>query len=133
MTAVELFGTVNPADEDFDQKERAFQGRLLAEQSPGGARLAVPHNLGDSAVTLARQRIRGEGEVVILAGTPDSPEEVRRSRAFEGYVADLARADIDGDGNAEILFVVNRSAGLLSGERGKLVAWRLDGASGEVK
>jgi hypothetical protein len=53
---------------------------------------------------------------------------VRRSRAFDGYVADLARADIDGDGSAEILFVVNRFAGLLSGESGRLVAWRPDGA-----
>ena len=31
---------------------------------------------------------------------------------------------MDGDGSAEILFVVNHFAGPLSGERGKLVAWR---------
>ena len=71
---------------------------------------------------------------MILEGPPGSPEEARRSRAFDGYVADLARADIDGDGSAEILFVVNRGAGLLQGERGKLVAWRLAGApeQGEI-
>jgi hypothetical protein len=87
LTALELFGTVNPADEDFDQKARAFQGRLLAEQNPGGVRLMVPQNLGDSAVTLSRQRIRGEGEVVILAGppSPSSPQpRLRRVRGGSG-------------------------------------------------
>jgi hypothetical protein len=70
---------------------------------------------------------------VILDGPPEIPRELRRSRAFEGYVADLSRADVDGDGSAEILFVVNRSAGLLSGERGTLVAWRPTGAPGKGK
>ena len=134
LTASELFGPGGVAEgRDFDEEARAFQGRLLAEPAPGGVRLAVPRNFSDSPVTLARQRARGQGEVVILEGTPRSPEELHRSRAFDGYVADLARADIDGDGSAEILFVVNRAAGVLSGERGKLVAWRPAGTPGKGK
>jgi len=133
LTALELFGPGALDVQDFDEKALAFQGRLLAEGTSGDVRLAVPRNIGDSSVTLARQRIHGQGEVVILAGNPESPEESRRSRSFGGYVADLARADIDGDGSAEILFVVNRSGGILKGDRGKLVAWRFAGASDKVK
>ena len=131
LTASRAFGPATPRTRTFDEKARAFQGRLLAEQAPGGVRLVVPRNFSDSPVMLARQRARGQGEVVIFEGPPDSPEELRRSRAFDGYVADLARADVDGDGSAEILFVVNRVAGLLQGERGKLVAWRPAGAPGQ--
>jgi hypothetical protein len=133
LTALELFGPGVLDVEDFDEKALAFQGRLLAEGTAGDVRLAVPRNIGDLSVTFARQRMYGQGEVVILAGNPESPEESRRSRSFGGYVADLARADIDGDGSAEILFIVNRSAGILKGTRGKLVVWRLAGASDRVK
>ncbi len=128
LTAGELFGPGAVEEQGFDEEARAFQGRLLAEEIPGGIRLVVPRNFSDSPMILARQRARGQGEVVIFAGPPDSPGELRRSRTFDGYVADLARADIDGDGNPEILFVVNHIAGVLQGERGKLVAWRPGGA-----
>jgi len=120
LAASELFGSGVVDDQDFDEEARAFQGRLLAEETPGGVQLVVPRNFSDSSVLLAR----GQGEVVIFAGPPGSPKELRRSRVFDGYVSDLARVDIDGDGSAAILFVVNRSAGILSGERGRLVAWR---------
>ena len=134
LSAIDLFGPGSAfQDENFDEKTRAFQGRLLAEESPAGVRLLVPRNFGDSPVMLARQRAHGQGEVVILEGAPESLEEFRRSRAFDGYVADLARADIDGDGSPEILFVVNSIAGVLRGERGKLVAWRQPDASGKAK
>jgi hypothetical protein len=73
---------------------------------------------------MASQRASGQGELVIFEGPPVSPLEVHRSRVYDGYVADMARADVDGDGSPEILFVVNRSAGPLLGERGRLVAWR---------
>ena len=126
VTPVEIYGpsAVQEQDQSFEQQMRVFQGRLLAEQSPGGVRITVPRNFSDTPVMLSRQRARGQGEVVILDGPPASPEEWRRSRPFDGYVADLARADIDGDGIAEILFVVNRVAGVLQGERGRLVVWR---------
>ena len=75
-------------------------------------------------MVLAASARSGRGRSSIFEGAPGALEELRRSRAFDGYVADLARADVDGDGGAEILFVVNRFAGPLSGERGKLVAWR---------
>jgi len=124
VTAVELFGSGAIEAEGFDEKARAFQGRLLSEAATGGVRLVVPRNFGDSPVSLARQRAYGQGEVVLLEGPAGALEERQRSRAFDGYVADVARADVDGDGNAEILFVVNRVAGILQGERGRLVAWR---------
>jgi hypothetical protein len=111
-------------EENFDETARAFLGRLLADQAPGGVRLAVPRNFTDSGVVLVRQRALGQGQIVILEGPPGAPEEARRSRPYDGYVADLTRADVDGDGSPEILFVVNRFAGPLVGERGKLVAWR---------
>jgi hypothetical protein len=124
VTARELFGPGPVDEEGFDQEARVFQGRLLADQAAAGVRLAVPRNFTESGVALVRQRALGQGQVVILEGPPGSPDEVRRGRPFDGYVADLARADVDGDGSPEILFVVNRFAGPLLGERGKLVAWR---------
>jgi hypothetical protein len=124
LTARELFGPGPVDEEKFEETARAFQGRLLADQAAGGVRLAVPRNFTDSGIVLVRQRSLGQGQVVILGGPPDSPDEVRRSRPYDGYVADISRADVDGDGNPEILFVVNRFAGPLLGDRGKLVAWR---------
>lgn len=133
LTSAEFFGFSVAEERSFDEEARAFQGRLLAEQSPGRIRLVVPRNFSDSLLVLARQHARGKGELVILEGPPAAPEELLRSRVFEGYVADLARADIDGDGNAEILFVVNHQAGILEGERGKLVVWRPRGTPEQGK
>lgn len=128
LSPFDLFGSAGMVeDPDFDEKVRAFQGRLLAEQSPGGVRLAVPRNFSGSLIMLPRQRKYASGEVVILEGPPGLPGESRRSRTFDGYVADLARADVDGDGSAEFLFTVNYDSGLLTGERARLVAWRLGG------
>lgn len=129
----ELFGRFFADEADSDDQMRAFQGRLIAEQAPGGVRLLVPRNFSDSPVVLVRQRAFGQGEVVILEGSPESPEEAARSRTYEGYVADLALADIDADGTAEVLFVVNRFAGPLIGERAKLVVWRPPPAPGREK
>jgi hypothetical protein len=124
VPARELFG-LDPTDErSFDEEARAFQGRLLAEAVPGGVRLLVPRNFTDSPVLLVRQRSFGKGEVVVLEGATASPEETGRSRSFDGYVTDLAWADVDGNGTREILFAVNRFAGPLLGDRGKLVLWR---------
>ncbi|MDP2322988.1 MAG: hypothetical protein Q8N51_03050, partial [Gammaproteobacteria bacterium] len=133
LSAGELFGRGAFEEEGSEEKMRAFQGRLLAEPTTAGIRLVVPRNFSESLVTLPRQRAYGQGQIVIFEGPPESPEELLRSRAFDGYVADLARADVDGDGKAEILFVVNSHAGIISGERGKLVAWRPASASDKVK
>lgn len=133
LSARELFGPGLADEQAFDDEARAFQGRLLAGEAPGGVRLVVPRNFSDSPVTLVRQRSFGQGQIVILEGPPESPDEVLRSRPFDGYVADLARADVDGDGGPEVLFVVNRFAGPLLGERGKLVAWRRAATSAGVK
>jgi len=124
LPAAELFGQVVADDPEFEEQMRAFQGRLLARPGPDGVRLIVPRNFSDSPVTLPRMRSFGQGEVVVFEGAPVSLEETRRSRAYDGYVADVALADIDGDGVPEVLFAVNRFAGPLLGERGKLVAWR---------
>jgi len=131
MQARELFGQSALDTQAIEEEMLAFQGRLLAESIPDGVRLVVPRNFSDSPVVLPRQRAYGQGEVAIFAGSSGSPEEVRRSRVFDGYVADLARVDVDGDGSAEILFVVNRDAGILQGQRGKLVSWRPAGAPGK--
>jgi hypothetical protein len=134
VAASDLFGIRGGLDEQgFDEEARAFQGRLLAERTAAGVWLAVPRNFSDSLILLPRQREFSQGEVVILGGVPESPEELGRSRAFDGYVSDLARADVDGDGKAEILFVVIRSGGLLRGDRGKLVAWRPAGVLERAK
>jgi len=125
VSSSDLFGVRGGLEnEGFDEEARAFQGRLIAERTSTGVRLVVPRNFADSLVLLPRQRDFSQGEVVILGGAPDAPEELGRSRAFDGYVSDTALADIDGDGSAEILFAVIRSGGLLRGDRGKLVAWR---------
>jgi hypothetical protein len=130
LPAHELFGPGVFDEQDFVEEARAFQGRLLAGPAPGGVRVVVPRNFSDSPVSLTRQRTRGQGEIVVLDGLPATPAEPRRSRPFEGYVADLASADVDGDGAGEILFVVNRVAGLLQGERGRLVVWRQPAVAG---
>lgn len=123
-SADDLFGPAFADEETFEERAKAFQGRLLAEAAgQDRVRLLVPRNFSDSPITMVRQRAAGRGEVVVLEGPADRPTEAGRTRAFEGYVADLARADVDGDGRAEILLVVNRRAGFLRGERGRLVAW----------
>ncbi len=133
LPAHELFGPGVIEEQDFIEEARAFQGRLLAESAPGGIRLTVPRNFSDSLVSFARQRTHAQGEVVLFDGLLAAAGEPRRSRVFEGYVADLARLDVDGDGSEEILFVVNRVAGLLQGERGRLVVWRPAGAAARGK
>ncbi|HEY6000142.1 MAG TPA: VCBS repeat-containing protein, partial [bacterium] len=119
----------------FDEAMQAFQGRLLAEATPAGTRLIVPRNYSDSMIVLTRMRGIGKGEVVVLEAQPGSfsLEEEGRSRSFDGYVADLARGDVDRDGTVETLFLVNRNAGVLLGERARLVAWRPPGRFAEGK
>jgi hypothetical protein len=109
--------------EAFEESARVFQGRLLAEASPGGVRLAVPRNFSDSPLLLVRQRILGQGEVVVLEGPAGSPTEARRSQPFDGYVADIAPSG-GGEGGGGLFIGVNHSGGPLLGERGKLVLWR---------
>jgi hypothetical protein len=113
----------------------AFQGRLIAEPADGGVRLFVPRNFSDSPIVLTRLRSLGKGEIVLLDAPPAvaSLEETGKSSPFDGYVADFARVDVDGDGGAETLFLVNRFAGPLLGERGKLVSWRPPGPPGQGK
>lgn len=131
----DLGGGATLQGEAFEEAMLAFQGRVLAESSGGGVRLAVPRNFFDAPIVLTRMRSLGKGEIVLLEGPPGSSslEEIGRSRAFDGYVADLARADVDGDGGAETLFLVNRNAGPLVGERAKLVSWRPPGRPGAGK
>ncbi len=114
-------------DQAFAEAARAFQGRLLVEETARGVRLLVPRNGGDSPVVLTRLRSLGKGRLVALAGPATSLEEAGGSREFDGFVSDLARADVDGDGSPEVLFAVSRMAGPLLGERGKLVLWRPEG------
>jgi hypothetical protein len=112
-------------DAGFEEEARAFQGRLLAERAAGGGglRVIVPRNFNAGGVVLTRHRELGQGEIVVLEGTPADLAEVAVSRAFDGYIADVARTDVDRDGRPEHLFVVNHSSGFL-GERGTLVVWR---------
>jgi hypothetical protein len=115
----------------FEEAMLAFQGRILAEPSGGGVRLAVPRNFFDAPIVVTKMRSLGKGEIVLLEGPTGaaSLEETGKSRSFAGYVADLTPADVDGDGDLETLFLVNRYAGPLVGERAKLVAWRSPGGS----
>jgi hypothetical protein len=120
----ELFGPGFVDEAAFEEEVRAFQGRMLAEASAEGFRVTVPRNGLGSPVVMTRHRELGQGQVVVLEGSATNLEEVRASRAFDGYVADLASVDLDGDGKREVLFVVNRASGLL-GDRGRLVVWRV--------
>jgi len=124
VRARDLFGSRAATDDAaFDEEARVFQGRLLATAAAGGVRLAVPRNYSDAPVTMVRQRGFGLGEVVVLEGTGTNLEETARSRPFDGYVADLAAVDLDGDGRGEFLFAANRRTGIV-GEQGRLVLWR---------
>lgn len=126
VSAAELFGAAFLDDALFEEEARAFQGRVVAEEAGRGLRVFVPRNFTDTGLVMPRQRILGQGEIVVLEGAPTDLEEVRRTRAFDGYVADVAGADVDGDGRLEILFLVNRRSGYLLGEKGKLVLWRYE-------
>jgi hypothetical protein len=126
VSARDFFGMDTLEESAAAEELRAFQGRLLASGTAGALRVFVPRNFTDSGIVLVRHREWGRGEIVMLEGTATNLEEQRTSRAFDGYVADLAAADLDRDGRPELLFVVNRRAGLL-GERGRLVVWRLPG------
>jgi hypothetical protein len=135
LTEQDLGGGGSLTGEAFEEAMLAFQGRLLTEAAAGGVRLAVPRNFSDSPIVLTRMRSFGKGEVVLLESPPAaaSLEETGRSRSFDGYIADLARADTDGDGAVEAVFLVNRFAGPLLGDRAKLVSWRLPGRPGQGK
>lgn len=135
LTEQDLGGGTTLTGEAFEAAMLAFQGRLLVESAAGGVQLAVPRNFSDSPVVLTRMRKFGQGQIVLLEAPSGvaSLEEAGRSRAFDGYVPDLERADVDGDGGAEILFLVNRFAGPLLGDRAKLVAWRAAAAPGPGK
>jgi hypothetical protein len=135
LTEQDLGGGSTLTGAAFEEAMLVFQGRLFAESAAGGVRVSVPRNFSDAGISLPRLRKLGKGEVVLLEAPQGlvSLEERGRSRPFDGYVADLARADVDGDGVAETLFLVNRFAGPLLGDRAKLVSWRVPGAAGPQK
>ena len=129
FTLQDLGGGTTLTAQAFEEGMLAFQGRLFAESAAGGTRLAVPRNFFDTSVTFTKMRSLGKGEIVLLEAPPgvSSLEEAGRSRSFDGYITDMARADIDGAGDAETLFLVNRYAGVLLGERAKLISWHPSG------
>lgn len=128
VSADELFGGVLPDQALMDEEGRAFQPRIFAEEFPdGGLRVFVPRNFTSTGIVMPRQRYLGQGEIVVLEGSSSDLEEVRRTHPFDGYVADSALADVDGDGVRDVLFLVTRRTGYLLGEQGKLVLWRAVG------
>jgi hypothetical protein len=123
--AEELFGGVLPDPTLMEEEGRAFQPRIFTEDLPDGAlRVFVPRNFTASGIVMPRQRYLGQGEIVVLEGSPTDLEETRRTHPFDGYVADSALADADGDGARDVLFLVVRRTGYFLGEEGKLVLWR---------
>lgn len=123
VSASELFGAAPMEDAIFEEEARALQGRMIAAPAGDALRVIVPRNFTAGGIVMPRQRILGQGEIVILEGLPTDLEEVRRTRAFDGYIADLAAADLEGDSRPEIVFLVNRRSGYFLGEKGKLVVW----------
>ena len=66
------------------------------------------------------------GEAVVLRWEDGSLVESGQSRQQEGYVADLAVADLDGDERPEIIMAVNQPSGALLKAKGSLVIWDPD-------
>jgi len=69
-------------------------------------------------------RTYDKGTAVLLQWEDGRLVELLRSRKQEGYVADVALADADGDGRPEIFMAVNRPTGALLRKKGSLVVWR---------
>ncbi len=142
ITAADLFGSFALSDDgskdldetDYDARvkdfRKAFQGRVLIEGGPSGGdpvRVMIPRNFADLGFTLSRWRAYGKGEIVSLKWEGGGFVEASRSRAFEGYISDIAEGDTDGDGRPEVLVTVNRPSSFLLGEKGRLVVWRHTG------
>jgi hypothetical protein len=110
----------------------SFQGRILSGRGEDGSLLvALPRNYSGAGKVLPNLRKFGRGEVVILQWVDGRFEELRRSRKQEGYVADVAWGDTDGDGEAELLTAVNLPTGRLLKQAGSLVTWSY-GLGGEI-
>jgi hypothetical protein len=104
----------------------AFQGRLLAVRQDDGALLGivVPRNFSGAGAVLPDMRQFDKGSTVLMEWEDGRFVEVLRSRKQEGWVADVALADTDGDGREEIIMAVNRPTGALLRKKGALVVWK---------
>jgi hypothetical protein len=107
----------------------AFQGRILATGEAGSdLHLVLPRNLSGAGKYMPNLRRFDRGTAVVLMWEDGMLTEAERSRLEEGYVADLAVADIDGDERPEIVMAVNRPTGVLLKAKGSLVIWNPDEA-----
>lgn len=109
----------------------AFQGRVLtARDDEGILHVVLPRNFSGPGKVLPDLRKFDKGEVVVLQFVEGRFEEARLSTRQEGFVADAAWGDTDGDGDREILIAVNRPSGALLVSRGSLVSWNYEMGKG---
>jgi hypothetical protein len=140
VTEKDLFGSrVTTNSEDYADMtsprsisadmRAAFQGRILAAGGTGkDLHVAVARNFSGVGKFMPNLRRFNRGTAVILRAEDGRLAEVMRSREEQGYVADLAVADLDGDDLPEIVMAVNRPSGALLKAKGNLVIWDPDAA-----
>lgn len=126
-----FFNDDNPDDTSAKGAEEdirtSFKGRVLvggARGYPGAAFVAVPKNLSTLGKVLPNLRQFEKGAVALLQWRDGRLEHVGESRSQEGYIADIALWDLNGDGVEEIFMAVNKLEGALLKKRGSLVLWR---------
>ena len=93
----------------------------------GGKLIAAVANKGVLSRWLKTYKKYAGGELRLLGWNPHGLSEVWVSRAIEGYVADIAAGDIDGDGALELLAAVSMKTGWNPLNRAKsgLVVYRM--------
>lgn len=105
----------------------AFQGRVLVGglgRVPATPFIAVPNNLGTIGKVMPNLRQFEKGAVSLLAWQDGRLVDAGGSNPQEGYVADAALWDLNGDGIEEVFMAVNAPQGGLLKKRGSLVLWR---------
>ena len=105
----------------------SFQGRILTARDDDGIfHVVLPRNFSGPGKVLPDLRKFDKGKVSVLGWEEGRFEEARRSTQQEGFVADVAWGDADGDGDRELLIAVNRPSGALLVKRGSLVSWNYE-------
>lgn len=110
---------------DYEAKRPRDDGRRLFIRSRlerDGDLLLTPQNQGSRA--LSNRRKAEKSRLVALRWNGFGLEEAWGTPLREGYLADFARADLDGDGRQEYLLLGSQSSGLFQGAQSSLFLWK---------